>query len=296
MKKHRHFTLGFLTLAVCYGQAQAQQTVLFKKTSAYNTILVTEDQQGLRTLSFDAGRRLRQSVAKVDDPEHLELAYAKVMMVGLALVPKPERMLMIGLGGGTLPTFLHWHYPQCTIDVVELDAEVVHVAKTFFAFQPDANLHVHVQDGRKYVEDCRRPYDIIFLDAYGPERIPFQLATREFLHAVRQAVSPAGVVVANVHSAHSNPLYDAMVRTYQDVFGDLIIVEVRGAGNRIFLAGPSSDRLRETDLSRWAGKVSLEKGFRFDMAPLVLSGFRRPGTGDPKARVLIDADEPEDSD
>ncbi len=295
MKRHLHFTLGFLALVVGCTQAQGEQTVLFEKTSAYNRILVTEDDRGMRTLSFDTGRRrLRQSVARVGDPEHLELPYAKAMLVGLALVPKSDRMMMIGLGGGTLPTFLHRHYPQSTIDVVELDPEVVYVAKTFFAFQPDANMQVHVQDGRKYVEDCRRPYDLVFLDAYGPDRIPFRLATREFLQAVRRVVTPEGIVVANVHSAHSNPLYDSMVQTYQDVFGDLAIVEVPGAGNRIFLARRSQEEFRETDLAQWAGKISREKAFRFDMAPFVLNGFSRPES--PKARVLVDADEPREID
>ncbi len=297
MKKHRHFILGLLAIALGCTQVQGEQRILYRSTSAYNNILVTEDDQGLRTLSFDAGRRrLRQSVAKVGDPEHLELPYLKGMLVGLAFAPKPERMLVIGLGGGTLPTFLHRYYPQTTIDVVEIDPEVVHVARTYFAFRPDAHLRVHVEDGRKFIEEGRRSYDIIFLDAYGPEAIPFRLATREFLLAVRRVVTPEGVVVANVHSAYSNPLYDSMVQTYQDVFDDLIIVEVPGAGNRIFLAKPSPQRVDGTELAQRAGKVATEKGFRFDMAPLVANGFRRPPSASPAARVLLDADAPREND
>ena len=53
----------------------------------------------------------------------------------------------------------------------------------------------------------------------------FSPSAGEFLQAVRAAVSPKGVVLANVWSRNSNPLYDSMVRTYQDVFEGLYIVE-----------------------------------------------------------------------
>ena len=74
------------------------------------------------------------------------------MMLGaLYLAPQPHDILIIGLGGGTLPRTLERLLPRADIDVVEIDPAVVRVAQQYFAFQADAHVHVIVQDGRAYV-------------------------------------------------------------------------------------------------------------------------------------------------
>lgn len=273
-------------LAVCV-VALAEQKVLYEKDSPYNTIVVTEDDQGLRTLWFDSGG-VRQSVVKVGEPDHIELAYARVMPVGLAFVDRPHRLLIVGLGGGTIPGFLHKHYPQTAIDVVDIDPDVLHVAKKFFAFREDRTMRAYVDDGRRFIEKCQDPYDIIFLDAFGSENIPYHLATREFLQAVRRALSPKGIAVGNIWSRSSNPLYDSMVRTYQDVFDELYIFDVRGAGNEILVALPRQHRINRDDLVQRARTISKEKQFPFDMGELVMYGYRHAGEKDPDVRVLTD--------
>jgi len=299
MVTRRHFAYGLLavlaaTLTVGLVAPAAEKT-LYKKQSAFSTIVVTEDEQGLRTLWFEENGA-RQSVVKVGDPDHLDLAYARVMPVGMALVENPRRVLIVGLGGGTIPMFLHKHYPKTAIDVVDIDPDVVDVAKRFFAFREDATLRAHVDDGRRFIEKCRNPYDIIFLDAFGSENIPYHLATREFLQAVRKAVAPGGVVVGNVWSRGSNPLYDSMVRTYQEVFEELYVVDVSGAGNKILVALPRRQRVERDDLARRAGRISTEKQFRFDLGDAVQYGFRRPGEDGSRGQVLTDKNRPKPSD
>ena len=281
-------SLGLLAVFVLFVAASGEEKVLYKKDSPYNTIVVTEDGEGLRTLFFD--NRVKQSVVKVGDPDHVELAYARAMPVGLALVEEPRRMLIVGLGGGTIPGFLHKHYPKTTIDVVDIDPDVVKVARKYFGFREDATMHAHVKDGRRFIEECRDPYDIIFLDAFGAENIPYDLATREFLVAVRRALTPKGIVVGNVWSRYSNPLYDAMVRTYQDVFDELYILDVQGTGNKILIALPRKERIGRDELARRAGRISKQKRFRFDMGELVTYGYRHVEEKDPDARVLRDKD------
>ena len=186
-------------------------------------------------------------------------------------------------------------YSAPEIDVVEIDPEVVAVAKKFFAFREDAAMHAYVKDGRRFIEECRDPYDVIFLDAYGPDSIPYALSTREFLHAVRRALTPKGIAVANVWSRSSNPLYDSMVRTYQDVFEHLAILDVQGSENKIFLAMPRQRQIPQDELARRARKISREKGFRYDLGDVVTYGYREAGKKDPGARVLTDKNEKEDT-
>ncbi len=286
MIPRKMLVMGLVVSLIFVVAACGEQDVLYQKKSPYNTIVVTEDDQGLRTLQFEPDG-VRQSVVKVGDPDHIELPYARAMPIGLALVEQPKRVLIIGLGGGTIPNFLHKHYPRATIDVVDIDPDVVAVAKRFFGFKEDATLHAHVADGRKFIEDCRDPYDLIFLDAYGSQSIPYHLATREFLEAVRRALKPEGVVVANVWSSYSNPLYGAMLRTYQEVFPEVSLLDVSGAGNKIFIAMPRERPIRRDDLIRRASSISRQKGFRFDLGKVASYGFRTPDI-DAVGRVLTD--------
>jgi spermidine synthase len=281
------FYLAVLAALVCCAVAPAQHKVIYQKKSPYNTVVVTEDDQGMRTLLFDGGG-VRQSVVKVGDPDHLELPHARAMVSGLALSPEPKSVLVVGLGGGTIPSFLHKHYPKTQIDVVDIDPVVVEVAKQFFGFREDATLKAYVQDGRKFIEERLNVYDVIFLDAFGSEDIPYHLATREFLEAVRRAITAQGVVLGNVWGRGLNPLYESMVRTYQEVFDELYILDVRGAGNKILIALPQRLRLAREEFGRRAGVISKQKQLRFDMAELVTYGYKYADEKDPNAEVLTD--------
>ena len=266
------------------------QTVIYEQASPYNTIIVTEDHKGLRTLLFERGGG-RQSVVKPGDPDHLELPYARVALAGLALCEEPRRILVVGLGGGTLPMFLRTHYPAATIDVAEIDPDVVDVAKKFFGFVEDERMRARVGDGRKFIERARQAdYDVIFLDAFGARDVPKQLTTQEFLQITRRALKPNGVVVSNVWRPASNPLYDSMVRTHQEAFEELFILDVPGDVNNIFLALPRRQPLVRSELALLARKISTAKRFRFDLGELVEYGFLHAPEKNPRSSVLRDAD------
>jgi spermidine synthase len=267
--------------------AAAQDKILYQKQSPYSLVVVTEDDQGMRTLRFGTGG-VRQSVAKVGDPDHLELPYAPVMLSGLALCPEPKRVLVVGLGGGSIPSFLHKHYPKTRVDAVEIDPVVVEVAKQFFGLNEDETLKTYVQDGRQFIEERPNTYDIIFLDAFGSESIPYHLATREFLQAVRRSITAQGVVLADVWGPGANRLYPSMVRTYQEVFDELYVLEVQGSANRILIALPKKLRVSREELAQRAGAISKQKQFRFDMAELVTYGYQYADEKDPTSQVLLD--------
>ena len=288
MKRHLYLCAGLSVLAALSVVACAQ-TVIYEKASPYNTIIVTEDRNGLRTMLFERGGG-RQSVVKPGDPDHLELPYARVALVGLALCEEPRRILVVGLGGGSLPMFLRKHYPAAAIDVAEIDPGVVDVAKQFFGFREDELTRAHVGDGRQFIENVRQGYDIIFLDAFGARDVPKHLTTQEFLLAVRRALVPSGVVVSNVWRPAANPLHDSMVRTHQEVFDELFILDVPGDVNNILLALPRKQPLNRSELAQLARKISAAKQFRFDLGEQVEYGFHYASGKSGPGRVLRDAD------
>lgn len=281
----------FCALCLC-GAAVGAERLLLEEKSQYNTILVSEDDNGLRILRFERGGA-RQTVVKLGDPDHLELPYARVIPIAFVFVENPKSVLVVGLGGGTIPGFLRQRFPDLVIDAVELDPGVVEVAKSHFGFREDAKMRAHVGDGRRFIEQASRRYDIIFLDAFGIDSVPYQLATREFLALVRRALTPRGMVVGNIWDRNSNPLYDSMVRTYLAVYDEVYTVDVPGAGNKILVALPWKSGLTKEKVIAQSGELTRRLALRTDLADMVERGFQRVGAKDVRGRILTDAAPPD---
>jgi spermidine synthase len=291
MHRRWHAPLALVLAFALVAPALADDRVLLERKSPYNTIRVTEDEDGLRVMRFVPGG-LRQSVVKVGDPDHLEAPYLRAMPVAFVFAPRPRTMLAVGLGGGAFPTFLHRRLPALAIDVVELDPVVVEVAKSHFGFSEDATLRVHVGDGRRFVERSAKKYDLILLDAYGGAEVPYALVTREFLRGVRRATAPGGVVVANVWGPGDNPLYDSMLRTYRAVFDTVYVLDVEDAPNRLVIALPWKSALTRDEVIGRARALTGALKLRDDLGPIVERGFRPAGPDGASARVLTDAHPP----
>ncbi len=167
---------------------------MFESTTKYHRLRVTED-AGVRLLRLD---RSPQSSMLVDDPLATDFEYPIYLHLALAVQPEATRTLVVGLGGGTIVKQMWSAYPHMHLDAVEIDPEVVAVARRYFALPEDERVRVFVGDGREYIETTPDTYDIVILDAYDDDHIPFQLTTREFFEATRARLSPGGVVAYNI--------------------------------------------------------------------------------------------------
>jgi len=195
------------------------QNILHEERSLYRNILVYQDGQQ-RCLKFGRREEARQTCQLQNDPDQLIFSYTRLMMGSLYLNPSPSRVLIIGLGGGTLPAALRKVVPAAHIDVVEIDPAVTRVAYKYFGFTPGTLTQVHEQDGRMFVKRKLREkatYDLVILDAFTDQYIPEHLLTQEFLQEVKGVMSPNGVLAANTFS-HSG-LYHHESATYASVFG-----------------------------------------------------------------------------
>ncbi len=220
----------------------AAARVLHQEKSLYQNIVVTETRQQ-RCLAF-SGKRVdkRQTCINLKDEKKIVFQYVKMSLAGLLINPEPKRMLMLGLGGGTISGVLKELFPELMMDIVELDPAVLQVARDYFHFREPAGATVHVQDGRVFTRRARLlldqeaapPYDLIILDAFTGDYIPGHLMTREFLLDIKRLLGPGGVVVANTFS--TSDLYDHESVTYQAVFGDFLNFKQPGTYNRVILA------------------------------------------------------------
>lgn len=276
-----------LLLAAACSAGKAGPGVVFEGRSEINErIVVVDDDQGVRSLHFALGSAV-QSAVRPGRPLELQLPYTQAAMVALALVPKPSRILVIGVGGGAMPRFLRQVYPAAAIDGVDVDPVVLEVARRFFELREDRKLRTIVADGRRFVEQARGGYDLIFLDAYGDSEIPRHLATLEFLRAARSRLAPGGLLAANVWGQRSNPLHDAMRATYQAAFPRFCEMDVPGTANRIFLAADGEGPLEVREHAEAAGRLSRARKLPFDLSEFASRGCLPEPL--PRAEPLTDA-------
>ncbi|WP_241759284.1 spermidine synthase [Pyxidicoccus parkwayensis] len=252
-------------------------------------VVVTENPEGLRTLRFEEGDA-RQSVVWPGEPLRLEVPYTRVSMVGLAFVPRPERILAVGLGGGAIPMFLRAVLPGVPIDVVELEPDVVEAAKLYCGVEEDDTLRIHVADGREFIEAPGPTYSLVFLDAYGDSSIPAHLATREFFGAVRARLTPDGAVVGNIWESVSNPLFHSMLRTWQVSFRQLHRFDVEDTTNRILVGLARADTCSRASLMQSAREVQRERNLPFELWPLIARGYQAVPRLLKHGHVLTDAE------
>jgi spermidine synthase len=253
--------------------ATAKESLLYQGQTLSGLTKVTQDHDGIRTLRFGK-QGTRQSVVKPGDLNYLGLPYASSAMIGLAFTQYVERILVIGVGGGSIPMFLRQHYPSAHIDVVDIDPQIIVLAKQYFNLVEDGLLHAHAQDGRAFIENNQAPYDLIFLDAYTASGIPNHLATQEFLLALKKSLKTSGAIIANMWSTPKlNPLYKSMLRTYQEVFTEVYTLRVRTAGNKIVIALPKFRGTSLNSITKYAQEISAQIPLPFDLSDLLKLGL-----------------------
>jgi spermidine synthase len=210
---------------------------LHEERSLYRDITVTEI-GNRRCLLFNVHRGDRnQTCIYTDDLDRLVFDYTRMSFAGLLLAPNPQRILIIGLGGGTLPLAFNDLFPTAEIDVLEIDQAVVNVAEEYFYFEENDQMKVTVEDGRVFIKRAgirNQKYDYIVLDAFSGDYIPEHMLTEEFLEEVKSIMTDDGVLVANTFS--TSRLYDHESVTYQRVFGEFFNFKLPTSGNRIIIA------------------------------------------------------------
>jgi precorrin-6B methylase 2 len=115
------------------------------------------------------------------------------------LVGRPvERMLVIGNAGGTIARAFAEFYPAVRIDGVELDEAVTDAGRRYLGLDDNPRLRVVAADGRPYLRATERRYDVIVVDAFRGQYVPFYLTTTEFFELARSRLTPGGIVAMNV--------------------------------------------------------------------------------------------------
>lgn len=192
------------------------------------------DHDGIRSLYF--GTRACQSSMQLSDPAILTLGYTRSMLAALLFRSDPARILLIGLGGGSLARFLLQHLPDAEITCAETRTSVVELARRYFHLPEDPRLHIHITDGASFLDACpEHSFDLILIDAFDSVGVHPSVCMPEFHRASRRALSPGGVVSINLWTTPGSS-YETLLKNIASGFvGPILRLPVERRANMIAL-------------------------------------------------------------
>lgn len=228
------------------------------------------EEEGKISLHFDI--EATQSLMQLDDPYQLSLGYTRTMMGFLLLADNPRSMVMIGLGGGSLPKFCFRHLPETDITVVEINPEVIALRQHFLIPDDDLRFRVVCEDGADYVGRQDASVDVLLVDGFDHEGQCPGLAAPTFYQDCHDALRAGGVMVVNLLG--SDLLREVYIARIQRVFGNLVLIvdAERGANVVVFAIKADKPRLGKARLAKRAQAMASHCGISFQH---VLAGLHR---------------------
>jgi spermidine synthase len=223
-----------------------------------------------RTLFFvrDNGEAVIESKLNLKQPYRLELDYTKSMFLSYAFVPQPKRVLIVGLGGGSMVHFLKKYDPELTVDVLDIDPAIVRIADKYFGVRSEGKIDVITADGIKYIAETKNEYDVIYMDAFlkpsgktDVNGVPLELKTGDFFKLMQKKLSPGGVVVFNLNP-HAGTADD--VGEISSAFGQTYVFRLADSKGLVAVATTAREREQPATLAKRARE--LDARFRAPMS------------------------------
>jgi spermidine synthase len=167
-------------------------TELFRGNSHFGVLQVVDRRDG--SFRFYLNDGLTQNT--YDPVRKQSISHFTYALSGLAraYTTNIHDVLCIGLGVGIVP--MEFARQGARVEVVEINPAVVPVGVRFFDLQTNL-INLTLDDGRHFLNRCRKQYDTIILDAFLGDSSPSHLLTREAFSSMRRVLRPGGTLVIN---------------------------------------------------------------------------------------------------
>lgn len=206
---------------------------LHRGNSNFGMLQVIDTEDGTRR--FYLNDYLTQNTYSPQDKHSLSMFTYALREFALAYTPAVHDVLCIGMGVGIVP--MDFARQGARVDVVEINPAVVPLARRYFDCQPE-RFNLTVADGRQFLNQSRKAYDVIILDAFLGDSSPSHLLTIESFRAMQRSLNPAGTLVANtfVTLEPGRDFFGASLdQTLKQVFRH-VRIHAAGNGNVFFVA------------------------------------------------------------
>lgn len=204
------------------------------------------DEEGKISLHYEFSTI--QSCMRKDAPDELVLDYTRAMMGFLLLQPFPERIAMIGLGGGSLAKYCHRHVPGADFTAVELRPEVIALRDEFQVPRDGPLFRVICADGADYIRGPAEPVDVLLVDGFDLRGQPGELCSLGFYDHCFAKLRDGGVLAVNLWGG--DPKYGTYTSRIRDVFEGLaLVINAEDKANKIAFAYKGADFPSRSTLS-----------------------------------------------
>ena len=229
----------------------------------------------------------RESAVDLTNPSRLLIPYTSFIAAAAVFHPKPANALMIGLGGGGFNQFFEKAFPSAVLETVEIDPQVLTVARQYLGFKTSDRNKVTILDGRMFLRRSKTAYDWIILDAFRGGFVPPHLKTVEFYKLAQAHLTQNGIFIANVHTNSS--LFASDLRTMRVVFPQVGYYDVSQTANAVVIGANFTSPSIETMLKD-SGRLSFSDVFKQNVDLNVAGKFFRMAAAEVnnKGSILTD--------
>jgi phospholipid N-methyltransferase len=144
----------------------------------------------------------------------------------------PKNVLILGFAAGTIAKLINQRWPKAKITGVEIDPEIITIAKKYFELEKLLNTKIEIIDAVSFVEKNKLKkkdfYDLIIVDLYNGYVIEKRLQNLTFLKNLRSILSKDGFMICNVltiQKTHfeATQFLDKLQHLFQDNFNRKIL-------------------------------------------------------------------------
>lgn len=255
--------------------------VIYETQSEFSKIRIREKGPVRSLLFVDKNRAEQcQSSINIEDPAEHQLGYTKSLFASLLFHYPQNRVLIVGLGGGSMVQFLNFTFPAMMVEAVEIDPVVVELAADYFNTRPGPQFRIHTEDAFVFLEGEHGSFDAIYMDAFlqppansslGEKTL--RLKTVEFLTQLQTHLTPDGVVAFNIIPAE--PSAKDNLDAIDEAFASTFSFRVPGTGNRVIIACKAETSATPEELLQRAARLDETLALDFSFQEIATS-LRNP--------------------
>jgi spermidine synthase len=212
--------------------------VILETESAYNQIRLVESEKMISLVLNSQRFNLAQS-GFVKDGALVNFSLVDLFNLGPIIAPV-KNLLVLGMAGGVSVRQHQRYAPEVKIDAVEIDPEIIAIAKTRFGISENDNLKIYEADARPFLAQSHKTYDMIEIDLFqGSPSIPFYALTQEFFQSAFDHLSPGGLMMMNIFAPGRGEILEPALATIASVFPSVYTIPIRS--NFVVLAARSPE-------------------------------------------------------
>lgn len=204
----------FPFISSSYTSTQTEDTIIYKTQSMLGEIKVI-DKRIHRVLLIDGST---QAWAERGDVLSSSSSFGQKVPFVYFINPEVKDVLVLGLGSGLLMRDLKEQF-GFAVDTVEIDENVVYVAREFFSFEGD----VYVEDARTFIRNSEKKYDVVLFDIARGDGYSVHNFTQEAFEETKNILNPGGVIAVNFSGHADSVKVKSLFKTIDSVFENVFV-------------------------------------------------------------------------